>query len=88
MKLSYSLAFLCLLTSAGCATFSSSPLSFLHYKDQGSPADSKGDPWVQAAGEETRREHAKEEVNDPLGLRNIFMSEQARSIERNVGVGD
>lgn len=46
------------------------------------------DPWVHQAGNIARNEHTPEEVQDPLGLRNYFTSEKARSIERNVGVGD
>lgn len=54
-----------------------------HYDD---PTASSGDPWVQQAGVEARGDRPKETANDPLGLRNIFMSEKARSIERNMGI--
>ncbi|WP_437201749.1 hypothetical protein [Planctomicrobium sp. SH664] len=53
-----------------------------------SPADEPSDPWIQEAGTITRAEYTREEVNDPLGLRNVFMSQRARDIERNLGVGD
>jgi len=46
------------------------------------------DPWIKDTGDIARGEHPPEEVHDPLGLRNIFTSEKAREIERNVGVGD
>jgi hypothetical protein len=45
------------------------------------------DPWVNEAGNIARKEHTPEEIHDPLGLRNYFTSEKARSIERNVGIG-
>ncbi len=53
-----------------------------HYND---PTSASGDPWVQSAGVEARGERPMTQANDPLGLRNVFMSEKARDIERNVG---
>jgi|GEM_PF-1756092 len=48
----------------------------------------KSDAWVHSAGDVARTEHTLEEIHDPLGLRKYFMSEKAREIERNVGIGD
>ena len=42
--------------------------------------------WVSDAGATGRKGRAVEVSNDPLNLREIFMSEKARSIERNVGI--
>lgn len=44
------------------------------------------DPWTTQAGTEGRAGRAVEKEADPLGLKNIFMSEKAREIERNCGV--
>lgn len=51
------------------------------------PADQTSDPWIQDVGTMTREEHSKQEIVDPLKLRNVFMSEKARDIERNLGFG-
>lgn len=51
------------------------------------PADQSSDPWIQDMGKITHEEHATQEVNDPLKLRNVFMSDKARDIERNLGIG-
>ncbi|MBX3444209.1 MAG: hypothetical protein KF774_17535 [Planctomyces sp.] len=56
--------------------------------EEDNPADDPGDPWISAAGLEGRPDQERETVTDPLNLRPIFMSERARSIERNVGIGD
>ena len=81
---------LVLLLSVGCTLHNGTGKFWnaMRFRDDDHPGDSKGDPWVQSAGEFTRKEHTPEKVHDPLKLRNIFMSEQARSIERNLGVGD
>jgi hypothetical protein len=50
--------------------------------------DDTTDPWITAGAEEGRREYQREEVSDPLGLRPYLMSEKARSIEHNVGIGE
>lgn len=52
------------------------------------PAQQTSDPWIQDVGTYARSEHQREPVYDPLKLRNIFMSEKARDIERNLGIGD
>ncbi|MEZ5941819.1 MAG: hypothetical protein R3C18_10525 [Planctomycetaceae bacterium] len=81
---------LCLVSAVGCAHVPGGGafLSAFRFHDTAGPGDSKGDPWVQDAGKITRTEHTREEVYDPLHLRELTMSEQARSIERNLGVGD
>lgn len=52
------------------------------------PADGTEDieKWVEDAGSEARAGRTVETESDPLGLRNIFMSEKALSIERNLGI--
>ncbi len=83
----------CALTP-GCAAWNSTQQMFAqsvhalrpttgNYSD---PTAQSGDPWVQSAGVEARGDRPKEIVNDPLHLRNIFMSEKARDIERNMGI--
>ena len=43
------------------------------------------DPWTTQAGAEGRAGRPVEKEADPLGLRNLLMSEKAREIERNCG---
>lgn len=81
---------LCGLMLSGCV----SPMG-LHTAGRGLKSSSgareapvSGDPWVEDAGSFARVEHTREEVRDPLGLRDFLTSEKARQIERNVGVGD
>jgi hypothetical protein len=50
------------------------------------PAEMSGDPWIQRAGVEARGNRPRERSYDPLGLRNLFMSEKALDIERNMGI--
>jgi hypothetical protein len=50
--------------------------------------ETTGDPWVDGAGDYARKIHPAEEVNDPLHLREVFRDDKARSIERNLGVGN
>ena len=61
---------------AGCAAASRG------YVD---PTDEKSAKWVGEAGREARAGMQRESSTDPLGLRNVFMSEKARDIERNLG---
>lgn len=42
--------------------------------------------WVENAGSEARQGRMVEKQLDPLGLREIFMSDKARSIEKNLGI--
>ena len=42
--------------------------------------------WVKDVGATGRAGRSVEQSNDPLNLRELFMSEKARSIERNVGI--
>ena len=44
------------------------------------------DTWITDAADTGRKGRTVEVQNDPLNLREIFMSEKARSIERNVGI--
>lgn len=83
------LCFLALLsiTMVGCQSFSSNRLGLFSAPGRENPADAPSDPWINDAGTIARTEHPAEEINDPLKLRNIFMSQQARDIERNLGVG-
>ncbi|MCA9075711.1 MAG: hypothetical protein KDA93_11805 [Planctomycetaceae bacterium] len=53
--------------------------------DYHDPTDDSSDPWVQEVGVEARGHQTKEQANDPLGLRNVFMSQKARDIESNLG---
>ena len=84
----------CLLLqfASGCqslASFSGMKSLGLHpSSNRENPQDAHSDPWIQDAGAVTRSEHSAETVNDPLHLREVFMSNKARDIERNLGVGD
>ena len=42
--------------------------------------------WIKEAADTGRKGRTVEVENDPFNLRDIFMSEKARSIERNVGI--
>ena len=42
--------------------------------------------WITDAANTGREGRFVEKSNDPLNLRELFMSEKARSIERNVGI--
>lgn len=41
--------------------------------------------WTKAAGSEGRAGTQLEKANDPLNLRDLFMSQKAQDIERNLG---
>ena len=79
--------------TSGCqsTTFSRRFQQAVGYREGNSPrqnpAEQTTDPWIQEAGTVARTEHNVETVNDPLKLRNVFMSSKARDIERNLGVG-
>ena len=47
--------------------------------------DIPSEPWKQAVGTEGRGGAPLEKSSDPLNLRNVFMSQKARDIERNLG---
>lgn len=79
---------LLLTSSVGCQSMWGSSRMAGPRATHGRDDPTVDDPWVQNAGNIARNEHPREEVHDPLGLRNIFTSEKAREIERNVGVGD
>lgn len=66
-----------LLTAAGCAG------AFNDYAD---PTAERSEKWVDDAGREARAGMMRESGNDPLNLRELFMSQKARDIERNLGV--
>jgi hypothetical protein len=85
---------LVLACSSGCSLVSSirglasqtveslRPTSF----DSWDPGSETGDPWVQQAGAEARGHRPVEKEFDPLGFRQVFMSDRARDIERNLGI--
>jgi hypothetical protein len=82
---------ICLVLACGIATAGCHSLvDALRTGDSGGSRENPipTDPWVQEAGTEARTEHPPETIRDPLGLRDIFTSEKAQEIERNVGVGD
>jgi hypothetical protein len=56
--------------------------------DEENPADDPGDPWIAAAAGEGRSEQKAERANDPLHLRQYFLSNKARAIENNVGIAE
>lgn len=76
--------------AVGCASMSESGSLFSSMSPGGEESESNAgrssDPWVSQAGTEARKHLPREKTNDPLGLRNIFMSEQARDIEHNLGI--
>ena len=91
--LTWSMLLICWgMSVSGCQSLSSVQSGFaqslLPNGGRENPGDDAGDPWIHDAGTIARSEHTAEEVNDPLGLREIFMSRRARSIERNLGVGE
>jgi hypothetical protein len=86
MRLVYCLIGMFLLgTASGCQTMWSSRLAKSLKPTDGrhQPAT---DPWITEAGTVARTEHPTDKVDDPLGLRKIFVSDKAREIERNCGV--
>ena len=56
--------------------------------DEDNPADDPGDPWIAAAAGEGRHDQRAETADDPLHLRQYFVSPKARSIENNVGIAE
>jgi hypothetical protein len=56
--------------------------------DEANPADDPGDPWIAAAAREGRKDQKAETANDPLHLRQYFMSNRARAIENDVGIAE
>ncbi|QDU36505.1 hypothetical protein Mal4_07910 [Maioricimonas rarisocia] len=78
--------------AVGCASVSESDSGSLFSSLQPGEEESvetvgrSNDPWVNQAGHEARKHLPREKTNDPLGLRNIFMSERARDIEHNLGI--
>ncbi len=88
------LTLLCFLLfgSLGCQSLSKlksfGPRDPITTSNRENPQDAESDPWIEDAGTVARSEHSAEAVNDPLKLRDVFMSNKARDIERNLGVGD
>ena len=75
----------------GCASMQSSTnkmVSAFKSVAEDNPADEPSDPWINETGSYTSAIHPTEPVNDPLKLRNVFMSQRARDIERNLGVSE
>ncbi len=56
--------------------------------DEEHAPDNPGDPWIAAAASEGRFDHKPEVANDPLRLRQYFMSNKARAIENNLGISE
>ncbi len=56
--------------------------------DEDNPADDPGDPWIAEAASEGRADQKAEHSNDPLHLRQYFLSNKARAIENNVGIAE
>jgi hypothetical protein len=87
---------LCVLSLAGCSVVQTvqqgtkqlvkdfTPESL----DEANPADDPGDPWIAAASREGRRDQKAETANDPLHLRQYFLSNKARAIENDVGIAE
>lgn len=77
----------------GCASTPAMPpamqefLSFAKFKgdDIANPADEDDEQWISDAGIEARGDRPLESENDPF---RFLMSNRARSIERNLGIGD
>ena len=65
-----------LFLSAGCQT------GFRNYAD---PTSQESEKWISEAGSEARRGRPVDKEFDPLGLRDVLMSQKARDIERNLG---
>jgi len=92
----FALLGICGLSLQGCAVFQTmregtrqlvkdfTPESL----DEENPADDPGDPWIAAAAGEGRQDQKAEKSNDPLHLRQYFLSNKARSIENNVGIAE
>jgi hypothetical protein len=56
--------------------------------DEANPADDPGDPWIAAAASEGRKDQKAETANDPLHMRQYFLSNKARAIENDVGIAE
>ena len=87
---------ICTLSLAGCAVVQTMQMGTKQLVkdftpeslDEANPADDPGEPWIAAAANEGRIEQKAESANDPLHLRQIFMSNKARAIENNVGIAE
>ncbi len=53
--------------------------------DYADPTEMEDEAWVSQVGEEARGDRPREKDPDPW-FKRYFMSEKARSIERNVGI--
>lgn len=72
---------------AGCSTESMFRSSSEAKRAEAKLKSEESDSWVSDAGDYTRKVHPKDEIKDPLHLREVFTSEKSREIERNLGVG-
>ena len=81
------------LPCAGCAVmepvgamarYAKSLLTF-RPSDYSNPTEEEVDPWIEEAGEEARAGQPRQRDPDQW-YKKYFMSEKARSIERNLGV--
>lgn len=77
--------------ASGCAmmdsmnTYMKRTLTFSKGTDYINAADEEDDAWITQAAEEARGDRPREKEPDPLGIKPLFVSEKARSIERNLG---
>lgn len=71
---------------AGCTSSQKWTMSRLWSNPSYDDGTDKVEEWVEEAGSEARGNREMEKQVDPLGLRDVFMSEKARSIERNLGI--
>ena len=75
---------------AGCTSFREHALwnakKAFSNPDYVDTTEMEDETWITEAAETGRKGRTVEESIDPLNLREIFMSEKARSIERNVGI--
>ena len=92
-RFAVSLGILMLMFTTGCQSspFSKGFAQTFGFRESTSarenPAGQMSDPWIQDVGKYTKGEHTQQEINDPLKLRNFFMSDKAQDIERNLGIG-
>lgn len=71
---------------AGCGTFeTTSNFAQSNFVDRPDPTDQQNDAWVDEVGREARGSKTREKDPDPWWGK-YFMSEKARSIERNFNV--
>lgn len=73
-------------TVSGCSASSQWTMAKLWSNPGYSDGTAEVEEWVEDAGAEGRAGRPVETELDPLGLKQIFRSEKALSIERNLGI--